>query len=127
MGCGIGENRCGRPCHVRFRDGRASPPGGGAADLPRIAELGEEFQVEGIAEEGPVHPGCLDVLFGVPVIAGVGEHRVGGGLEEGRVDDVLDAGLLRGVHERPVHFDAIGRFRGRHHEEDVDALQGFDG
>ena len=92
-----------------------------------MAELGEEFQVEGIAEEGPVHPGCLDVLFGVPVIAGVGEHRVGGGLEEGRVDDVLDAGLLRGVHERPVHFDAIGRFRGRHHEEDVDALQGFDG
>ena len=74
----IDEDRGGRVGDVVLGDGRdATVAGRTADDAVGVDELGQEVDVEVVAEQHRGQPARAEVLLGGPVVARQGEGRVG--------------------------------------------------
>jgi len=121
----VDEDRGGRLGDVVLGDGRdATGAGGTADDAVGLDELGQEVEVEVVAEQHRGQPARAEVLLGGPVVARQGEGRRGGRPEEGDVDESAHAGGGRRVDERPVLLDAIGGLGAGDHEDRLHPVEG---
>jgi hypothetical protein len=104
--------------------------GGDAAIVCRSADhavlAGEErdvVEVHARAQECVREARRTNALLRVEVVSRERERRVGGGGQERRVDDALDAGLDGCVDGRGVLLDAVDLLASRDEEERADPAQ----